>query len=166
MKNLLAALILCASASLTAAPAALAQGPPAGSNWDRLQGLPAGTSLYITSLAGARKSTQRCTLKAVAADAITCTGGRAVRDSTYPRSDIQAVKLSRRRASTLTGAAIGLGAGAAIGAGVDASFSNSNLLGRHKANAALIGAGLGLLFLTPIAYATDFLRGPTVYRTP
>ncbi len=158
MKNMVVALALCALASLSAPPAGLAQNQPAGSNWDRVQALPVGTALYVTS----QKSTHHCTLQSVTADTLSCTQKKP---GTYPRADIQTIKLTRKGASTAVAAGIGIGVGAGVGAAVDAGLSNT-LLGGKKAKSALIGAALGGILIAPIGFATDFMRGPTVYRAP
>jgi hypothetical protein len=136
--------------------------PPAGSNWQHVQALPLGASIYVK----ARHSHSKCILKSVDADTLTCIHAQ---DVVFQRSDIVNIKIPRRGRSTLVGLAIGAGVGAALGAaaGGDPCKSGSGFCvdpvsrgGAAAMTSALVG-GIG----APIGYFTDFTRS-TVYKAP
>src|ERR1035441_6649794 len=73
--------------------------PLAGSNWQHVQVLPAGTSINVK----ARSSHASCKLKSVDADSLTCTDKK---DIVFQRTDVVSIKISRRGRSTLVGLGI------------------------------------------------------------
>src|ERR1039458_2782551 len=79
--------------------------PLAGSNWQHVQVLPAGTSISVK----ARSSHASCKLKSVHADSLTCTDKK---DIVFQRTDVVSIKISRRGRATLVGLGIGGGLGA------------------------------------------------------
>jgi hypothetical protein len=139
-------------------------GPPAGSNWQRVQALPIGASIQVQ----ARKSHSNCKLKSVDADTLTCTHGK---DLMFQRTDILAIKIPRRGRSTLIAAGIGAGAGAIVGAattGCSTAAKNSFLgcfLTPTRPQGAAIGAVLFGVIGAPIGALTDFAKS-TVYKAP
>lgn len=163
-------LLLVLSSALTSNAAQQPVLPPAGSNWQHVQMLPKGTSIYVYS----RTSHQRCDLAAVDADTLTCVHGK---DIVFQRTGIASIKLAHRGRSSLVGLAIGAGAGIGIGYGIAASQANPNVcilpLGcgtvpnqsvskpLYSAMGALLGATVGSL----TGYFTDFSRS-TVYKAP
>jgi hypothetical protein len=153
------ALLLPALSAPTQQPAQQPAQPPAGSNWQRVQALPAGTSINVT----ARTSHLACKLKSVDADTLTCTHGK---DAIFQRSEILSIKVPRRGRSTLVGLAIGGGAGAAIGFGAGTNNSNGffgpNFM--RGAVTAVFGVGGGIIGGL-IGGTTDFTRS-TVYKAP
>src|ERR1035437_4538396 len=133
--------------------------PPAGSNWQHVQALPAGNSLNVN----ARTSHLACKLKSVDADTLTCTHGK---DVVFQRSEILSIKIPRRGRSTLIGLAIGGGAGSAIGFGVGTNNSNgffgpNFMRGAVTAVFGVVGGATGML----VGGITDFTKS-TVYRAP
>jgi hypothetical protein len=153
------ALLLPALSAPTQQPAQQPAQPPAGSNWQRVQALPAGTSINVT----ARTSHLACKLKSVDADTLTCTHGK---DAIFQRSEILSIKVPRRGRSTLVGLAIGGGAGAAIGFGAGTNNSNgffgpNFMRGAVTAVFGVVGGATG----TFVGGFTDFTKS-TVYKAP
>ena len=135
--------------------------PPAGSDWQHVQALPAGASIIVK----ARKSHAGCKLKSVDADSVTCTHGK---DLVFQRVDIVSIRIPHRGRSTLIGLAVGGGIGAVIGVATgDSGCSGKafcfNIIGRGTA-AAIGGVSLGAVG-TLIGGLTDFSRS-TVYKAP
>ena len=141
-----AALVLCAPVH--------AQTVPEGSNWQRVQALPAGTTVHVK----ANNTSTSCTLKAVDADSLTCT---RVKDLTFQRAEIRSIRISHRVRSTLIGAGVGAGVGVVVGIGVNASLGG---FGTRKTRAAGAGAAIFTPLGLIIGASTDFSRD-TVYRT-
>jgi hypothetical protein len=138
--------------------------PPAGSNWQHVQALPAGTSLNVK----ARTSHLACKLKSVDADTLTCTHGK---DATFQRSEILSIKIPRRGRSTLIAMGVGAGVGAIVGAatsGCSTAEKNSwfgCFLTPSRPQGAAIGALLFGIIGAPIGALTDFAHS-TVYKAP
>ncbi len=167
MKRTLVLLLVLASA-LTATAAQQPVQPPAGSNWQHVQMLPKGTSIYVYS----RTSHQRCDLAAVDADTLTCVHDKEV---VFQRTNIASIKLAHHGRSSLIGLAIGAGAGIGIGYGIAASHADTTVCGLgcvtvsdktiskplYSTMGALLGATVGSL----TGLFTDFSRS-TVYKAP
>jgi hypothetical protein len=85
------------------------------------------------------------------------------KDTIIPRSEIKSIKLTRRTASTLGMAAIGIGASAIA---VSATSSAVDYHGSAKGAVWAGAAGLGVVIFAPIGYFSDLFRGPTVYQAP
>ena len=136
--------------------------PPAGSNWQHVEALPAGASLQVR----ARKSHANCTLRSVDADSLTCTRKK---DLVFQRADILTINIPRRGRSTL----IAMGIGAGIGAGVGAATSGcsaakkSSFFGCFLTPTRPQGAAIGAVLLgvigAPIGAISDFAQS-TVYK--
>jgi hypothetical protein len=168
MHRLTALLLL--SAALLAPTQQLAQSipapPPAGSNWQHVQMLPTGTSIYVYT----RGHHQRCELASADADTLTCIHGKSI---TFQRAEITSIKLAHRGRSSWVGLAIGAGAGIGIGYAIPLSKSSDpalqvptqiiNSFGR----AVLVGLGAasGTIGGSLTGYFTDFTRS-TVYTAP
>lgn len=138
--------------SCTAATTAFAQSPAAGSNWEHLKALPVHTRLHVS----ADHMGHTCYLLSVDDAALVC--GRY----TFPRAEVQSVKLTRYGTSYGVGVAVGAGAGAGIGvatvSGGNGFFKNDK--GKAAGIGLALGAGVGALLAGP----ADLLRGPTIYR--
>jgi hypothetical protein len=154
MHRLLLALPLL-TCHLTAA--AQQKAPPAGSNWQRVEAVPIGTSIHVS----ARKSHSVCTLRAIDADTLTCEHdtGVGTKELIFQRPEITNIKLARRGRSGVLGGSIGAGTGALIGGIEDI---HSNYFAVHGAF-AMIGAFAGAFVGAPIGYLTDF-SASTIYR--
>ena len=126
---------------------------PAGSNWQDVQVLPAGTSIHVDASGHSRI----CDLKSVDAESLTCTHHK---DYVFSRTEIKSIKLVRRSRSTPLGIAIGATTGAVAGA---AAYNNSWWFSRGgiAAIAAIPLAAVGGV----VGYTTDFTAS-TVYRAP
>jgi hypothetical protein len=138
-------------------PSATAQQPPpAGSNWQHVQALPAGTSIHVNTKTGK----QLCNLKSATDDTLTCTHGK---DLVFQRSEIKSIKLTKHSRSSATGAAIGGGAGIAI---VEAAWNNHwSFNGINRGSVAAF-AGVPLAVAGGfVGYFTDFTAS-TVYKAP
>ena len=156
------ALLLPALSAPTQQPAQQPAQPPAGSNWQHVQALPIGASIYVK----AKHSHSKCILKSVDADTLTCTRGKEI---VFQRSDIVNIKIPRHGRSTLAGLAIGAGVGAALGAatGGDPCKTTQGFCA-DVASRGETAAFSGFLFAAigaPIGYFTDFTRS-TVYKAP
>jgi hypothetical protein len=131
--------------------------PPAGSNWQHVQALPVGTSLYVK----AQTRHRACKLKNDDADTLTCTD--TGKDFVFQRTEIVTIKISRRGRSALIaaapGAALAIGGLAAGGAG---EFAGSGKIG---AGVAIIWGAVFAVVGAPIGALTDFARS-TVYKAP
>jgi hypothetical protein len=140
---------LCASAQQPT-PA-----PPAGSNWQHVQALPAGTSIYVN----ANGDTTKCTLTSVDADTLICTRSKPI---TFQRIAIKSIKVPRRTASTLIMAGLGAGLGAVV---VAATSSAIGFGGHAKGSVYAGGAGIGAVQFGTVGFFTDGARS-TVYKAP
>jgi len=140
--------------------ATYAQQQPAGANWARVQALPVGTSMHVSTAF----HTNSCKLQAVDADTLSCAPKFGSKPTIFQRANITTIKLSRRAASTAVGAGIGAGAGALIGMGINGSLGGG--FGAHKVKAAGAGAAVFIIPGIVIGYFSDLARGPVVYRTP
>lgn len=129
--------------------------PPQGSNWQHVQALPAGTSIYVS----ANKHTTRCSLTSVDVDSLTCTHGKPV---TFKRTEITSIKLPRHTLSTLIMAGIGAGVSVGVVKGVSQATGWG---GTAKGSVYAGGAGLGAIVFGSIGYLTDFARS-AVYKAP
>jgi len=124
--------------------------PAAGSNWQHVQVLPAGTSIKVN----ARSCHANCKVKSVDADSLSCTGKT---DMVYQRTDVQSIGISHRGRSAGIGAAVGGGVGAGIGAG----SCHNGWQGVCAIGLGAQGAVAGLL----VGLFTDFTRS-TIYKAP
>ncbi|MDP9051846.1 MAG: hypothetical protein M3O31_14170 [Acidobacteriota bacterium] len=132
--------------------------PVAGSNWQHIQVLPAGTSINVK----ARSSHASCKVKSVDADSLTCTDKK---DMVFQRTEVVSIKISRRGRSTLVGLGIGGVLGAAIGAAATPSCKGQSFCIVSKGGGAVVLGVLGGAVGTAIGVATDFTRS-TVYKAP
>lgn len=155
-------LALVSSALLFAATlSAPAEKPAAakteGSNWQRVQALPSGTSVRLKTV----KRQLNCKIKAVDAESITCLpGGSAM----FQRTEVTSVKISRRGRSSAIAAGVGGGAGLILGAaGTDRC--SSFCVGPTRGEATLAGALGGAIIGAPIGYFANF-GGSTIYKAP
>jgi hypothetical protein len=131
-----------AQSSVVAASPAVAE-----NDWQRVKQLPVHTKVHID----ADKNGRTCLIDAVDDVALTCSSKH--KRSSFPRSEIKSVKLTRYGWSTLAGLGMGFGIGAAI-----AATGPSDSLWRG-------GVAGGVVIAMPvIAGTTDMLRGPVVYR--
>jgi hypothetical protein len=147
-----------------ALPAALAQQPVApivGSNWSRVQALPAGTTLHLNG-----KPHTKCVFVGADADSITCSKSGKTKSVTYPRAGITSIKLNHQGRSALVGLGIGAGAGAIIGF-AEGTHNQDGFFGPNFLRGALtaVGGALGAVVGTPIGYFSDFTAGSAVYKT-
>lgn len=153
--SLLFAPVIGAAAQQPAPPA-----PPAGSNWQRVQALPVGTSIQLN----AGKRHQDCTIRSVDAETLTCAQGK---QPTYQRSEITSIKISRRGRSTLIAMGVGAGVGAIVGAASSPGCGSQTFcivdIGRG-AGAAIVGIA-GAVIGAPIGFFTDLNRS-TIYKAP
>jgi hypothetical protein len=168
MRMLIAATIvlatLSATAQQTAQPAAAM--PPAGSNWQHVQALPVGMSLYVS----AAKRHSSCIFKGADADSLTCTHGK---DLVFQRAEVKTVKIAHRGRSMLIGAGAGMGAGALFGAvaygGGCTGAQKRDYLGCFdgvsQSGFAVAGAAAFGVLGTTVGYFTDFTHS-TVYKAP
>jgi hypothetical protein len=142
--------------------------PPAGSNWQHVQRLPTGTSIYVYT----RGHHQRCELESAAADTLSCIRSKSL---TFQRTEIVSIKLAHRGRSSLVGLAVGAGAGIGIGYAIPLSAGNGSPAGQAfqqvflnpLARGVLVGLGAasGSIGGTLAGYFTDFSRS-TVYKAP
>ena len=162
MQNLgLASLLLSAFGSMSHAQGSLPSlsTPPVGSDWAKVQALPAGTALHLNG-----NPHTSCLFLRADADSVIC--GRQSHERTCPRAGIRSIKLAHRTRSTLVGLGIGAGTGAIIGFAVgtrkDNFFGNNAFRGGISGVFAAIGGVAG----APIGYLTDFTAGSTIYKAP
>jgi hypothetical protein len=152
------ALLVPVRSALAQQPAQQAAQPPAVSGWQRVQALPAGTSINVK----ARKNNANCILRSVDADTLTCTHGK---DIVIQRSDIVNIKVPHRGRSTLAGLAIGAGAGVITGYASPAGESCSNICILGPGSVATVaGVAFGTIGAIVGAF-TDFTKF-TVYKAP
>jgi hypothetical protein len=133
----------------------LVQAPPAGSNWQNVEALPAGTSIYVSTTA----RTMSCTLTKVNAESLACTHGKA---TVFQRTEIATIKLPRRTRSSAILAGIGAGVGIGV---VKATSAAIGFKGAAKGSVCAGGAGAGAVLFAPIGFAADPTRS-TVYKAP
>jgi hypothetical protein len=140
-------------------PPAVHAAPPAGSNWQHVMALPINTDVHVA----ARKSHALCTLKAVAADSLTCEQdtGVGTKDLIFQRDEIKTIQLARRGRSAVLGGSIGAGVGAIAG-GVQGLHSHYFAV---RGAFAMIYSFVGAFAGVPTGYLTDF-SASTVYRAP
>ena len=153
-------LSLVLASALSAIAAQQPAQPPAGSNWQHVQALPAGTSLNVKS----RTSHLACKLKSVDADTLTCTHGK---DLVFQRADILTIKIPHRGRSALIGAAVGGGTLAVIGFASATNNTPNSFFGPNFLRGpvtAVFGLGGGLIGAIT-GGLTDFTRS-TVYKAP
>jgi hypothetical protein len=160
MRKLLATLLAFTTLSASAQQPAQqpVPPPPAGSNWQHVQALPVGTSLYVN----AKPRHTACKLKSDDADTLTCTSSG--KDVVFQRTEIVTIKISRRGRSALIAAAPG--AALAIGGGIGfATCNEKELLGCLGPGAA-VGTGSVIALIGALTGGlTDFTRS-TVYKAP
>lgn len=147
------------AASMFAPAQQPAAGPPAGSNWDRVEALPPNTYLHVN----ARKHHSICYLTMVDEASLSCSKDTGVghKPLSFQRTDITSIKLARRGRSAVLGAAILGGAGAVAG-GIQGAHSNYFAV---KGAWAMIYGFSGLFAGAPIGYLSDF-SASTIYRAP
>jgi hypothetical protein len=121
----------------------------AENDWQRVKQLPLHTKVHID----ADKKGRTCLIDAVDEMSLTCSSGH--KGSSFPRTEIKSVKLTRYGWSTLAGLGIGIGIGTAI-----AATGPNDSLWRGGA------AGAVVIAMPVITGTTDMLRGPVVYRRP
>ncbi len=137
------------SSAQQVSPSALA----AGSDWQHVQALPVGTSIYLQ----ANHKTSKCMVTTVDADTLTCTRGK---DITFQRTEIDSIKLPHRGRSSLILSGIGAGVGVAV---VKAVASSSLFGAPAKGGVYAGGAGMGAIMFWPLGYITDPARS-TIYK--
>jgi hypothetical protein len=146
---------------LLAIPCAVAQQQPtpapAGSNWSRIQALPAGTSLHLNG-----KPHTTCIFASATDDSITCTKDH--KPINYPRASITTIKLAHRGRSALVGLGIGAGTGTIIGFAGTAGDKDKIAGNAARAAVTAIGAVLGGVIGTTVGYFTDFTAGSPIYK--
>jgi hypothetical protein len=167
-RTIVLSLVLASALSANAARQAAQQPnqPPAGSNWQHVQMLPKGTSIYVYS----RTSHQRCDLAAIDADTLTCVHGK---DIVFQRTEIKSIKLAHRGRSSWVGLAVGTGAGIGIGYAIPLSKSSDPVLTvptqilNAFSRVVLVGFGAasGATAGSLTGFFTDFTRS-TVYKAP
>jgi hypothetical protein len=160
MRKLLATLLALTTISATAQQAAQTPiaSPPAGSSWQKVQTLPAGTSIKVKAKTG----NTNCTLKIVDAGALTCTQGKG-KDIVIQQADILTIKIPHRGRSTLAGLAIGAGTGAIAGAAAIPSCNGICIVTRS--DGAIVVGVFGALVGAIVGVTTDFTH-VTVYKVP
>jgi hypothetical protein len=86
----------------------------------------------------------------------------------FERDEVKSVKVTRYTRSTLVGLGIGLGVGAGVGAiaGHTQEKPGDWFPGLATEAFAAVGGAGGLLIGGGVGAATDFMKGPTVYRRP
>ena len=145
-------------------PAQQPVSPPAGSNWQNVEALPAGARVEIK----AQTRHASCKLKSVDADTLTCSQAKEV---VFQRTEILTIKIPRRGRSTLIAMGVGAGVGAIVGAatsGCSTAEKNSwfgCFLTPTRPQGAAIGALVFGLIAAPVGALTDFTRS-TVYTAP
>jgi hypothetical protein len=155
MRTLLLSLVLLPLPAIGAfAQQVVPTAPSAGSKWEHVQALPAGTTIYVN----ANGRTTRCALTSVDADTLTCVRGKPI---AFPRTGISTIKLPRRALSTAILAGAGAGLGALVVKGVASGIDVTE--GKAKGSVYAGGAGIGAVVFGPIGYFTDFARS-TVYQ--
>lgn len=139
--------------------------PQAGSDWTKVQAIPAQTLIRVAS---PYRRPLACNFIAADDGSLTCTRTQTIfffpvtRRILYRRADVSSIKLSRQLLSAVVGAGIGGGVGAGIGAGVQSQYSS-----REDGNLLVVVAGfLGAALGGGIGSSTDFLAGPTLYHAP
>ncbi len=148
--------------ALALCPVAVCQ--QAGSDWRRVEALPAGQNLRV-SVAGHNIN---CGFVSADAQTLHCDAMRTVlffptvHRYTFDRPEVARIKLSRQGLSEITGALIGAGAGAGAGVAADATASNHE----YRSTLAIVFALLGGLVGEGIGHHTDFLATPTIYTAP
>jgi len=155
-------LLLPALALLVVAPTH-AQRAPEGSNWQRIEALPVGTSVHVLTRSSGKTHKTLCSVKSVDADTLTCIldTGVGPKELVLQRSEIGTIKLARRGHSGLLGGLIAGGAGAAAG-GIVATRNHYYAFG--GAWAEIFGI-TGLCIGAPAGYLSDFTAS-TIYRAP
>jgi len=137
---------------LAVASTAVAQ----SSDWQVLQGIPAGTKVKL--ILKRRRTFGYCELEQVTNDGLGCYFS-ALGSRLYARDDVREVRLGHHAA--VTGFFIGAGAGA--------------ILGAANGSGGAAGRGFYAVILTPVmggfgagigAIVDPFLHGKTVYRSP
>jgi hypothetical protein len=144
---------------------AAAQTPADVGNWNRLKMLPAHTKVHVAG----DKQSKVCSIDVVDDATLQCSKGHS--QYSFVRAEVKSVKLTRYTRSTLVGLGVGLGVGVGVGAiagrAIDPPQPNAFLdfsgLGRDAIT--VIGGVGGLIAGGAIGGPTDFLRGPTVYRS-
>jgi hypothetical protein len=130
--------------------------PPAASNWQNVQALPAGTSIPVNT----KSRSLVCDLEHVDADTLTCTQRK---DVVFQRAEIKTIKLARRSRSTGVGVAIGAATGIVI---AEAAYNKNwtfSIISRGSI-AAIVGVPLAAIGGI-VGHQTDFTSS-TVYRAP
>jgi hypothetical protein len=136
--------------------------PRAGSDWQMVEALPAGTTLYVNAKGGHKA----CKLKSATADTLTC--AEPGKDAVYPRAEIWAIKIGHRGRSALIGAI----PGGALMAGGGIAFATEHcsnqvflsFCGLGPAVAVAGGGAIAILGAT-IGGLTDFSKS-TIYTAP
>lgn len=151
MPKIALSLLICSGVVSCAA----AQTSTPGASWDHLKALPSGTRMHVHG----DRMTRTCTLDRVTDEELICSKGRVVDTAhyTFPRAEVEHVKLTRYTLSTIGGLGIGAGAGAGI---AGATLKSDGFKSLGVAVFGVGGAVAGALALGP----TDAFRGPLVYR--
>jgi len=155
---LLMMLALALSAPAQQPTQSLPQPPPAGSNWQHVQALPAEASIHVNIISGSTV----CSLKSVDDQILTCTHGQ--KDLIFQRSQIKSIKLARRYRSTWIGIAIGGATGiVAVEAAYKPTWDYPPVINRGSV-AAIVGVPLAIVGGI-VGHFTDF-TGFTIYKAP
>ncbi|MDP9051662.1 MAG: hypothetical protein M3O31_13230 [Acidobacteriota bacterium] len=155
MRIILTILLLPAIGLAAQQPAAVS--PAEGSNWQHVQALPVGQSIFVK----AKSRNSGCRLAVVDADTLTCTQKK---DIVFQRTEILSIKVPRRGRSALIGTGVGA-AGLAIAGFAATTNSNSGWFGPNflRGPVTAVGAMAGGAIGAGIGAATDFSRS-TIYK--
>jgi hypothetical protein len=153
-------------------------GPPAGSDWSRVQNLAVGTDVRISSkhlqfggpIIVPRSQREYCIFVSASDDELVCNRTDRIfffpihRHFRFQRKEVAAVRITRSELSSFVGGAIGIGAGAGLVGGIAATNGETD----HSEDVlayALVGV-FGAYLGSAVGKATDFMGGPTIYRAP
>ena len=134
-----------------------AQNPHAdGSNWSRVQVLPLGTFLRIST----RTSTLTCKFTSAAVDSLSCQRGPNA--TVLQKSEIRSIQVPHHGRSALIGAAIGGAVGATIAA-VSTQADKGQIQSVSKGAVVGVSGLAGAIIAAPVGWFSDFTRS-TIYR--
>jgi hypothetical protein len=128
--------------------------------WQRVEGLPTHTEVYVRS----DRQKVKCSVDSVTDDRLTCS------QTVFSRAEIKSIKLPRRSTSTIGGLLIGAGIGAGVGAGIGSAINSGNkgsYVHVSGGKSAGVGAAVGALVGIPvgglIGHSKDIFAS-TVYK--
>jgi hypothetical protein len=148
---------------------ACGQTPAIGSNydWRRVEQLTAHTQIKVWS--DHRRA--HCFVTSADEEKLVCSRNGGADTISFPRNEIQKIKLARRGHSTMSGLLLGAGIGAGVGGGITVAINKSNnpggsfvttgeAFGIGAAAGGVIGLGIG----AGVGHATDWRAGPLIYE--